>query len=1021
MAEDDSLIDAASLRKDALIERLTRKICIQDTQLGNLGNSFNGSAEYIELCECRIRELESEASLDPEMKEDLKQQNLSEAASKRHDDREVLAKLDESERLLTISNEKISELERNLRIKERQCKLNDKKVLELGRETQRMRLQIESFHHTSRLLSSPIESNSARKVVKGLKSEVDALKAYVASYQSRLETSKTAERLLAVKVFDLEESRDYQSQGAYKESQARVLMLSEKVRLLKIELQTEKERATDLLISSPCDSFEIKGNRDAVTSVCIKRYDEAVSDQKCGTSSARANSDCDEKVIALERIIVSLQLKLDEIETGGEKHQTFGNDGMSGMLREVEQERDILLEFIRGDMKNSADVSEELQKEKERTDHLRNNLKDMQIKENLLYTEISNLRLSVCNGKQNMKEYDSEDCIVSILSGELRTARARVQELESGVELDVADLRLDKNECENVERQNTEALMVMPMEDSDVSSPPIVTLNISPLPVSTLNSSDSTSTSNSIYVVKEPSRQITSHDLDAQLDQSNWQLEKAALIKELNAIRPIDRALAELAKDLKMLRQKEDYDGFSDDTEGCTLPDEQSIRSYSSMYSKTMAANGKNSSSTSARDSVRKNNLAISLPKNRVTTVPLNPLMRNARFGIGKQSGVTGLGHTCSDRPHGLLSQMHSWVGLPSIARLSVALSEKIKRLLVHLHKSEKDYFELTEHISSVESASHKSAMASEQIIQDLTFAAETAEEKRKHCEDLLERYESDLRSEKGTLCVVESIFDVLRGVPGGWEEFFEKSSLEFLPAPKGGHDPLIYIRNENSLAETSLHRPRNMQRNGNIDNTSVSSMRSTIRTDGGRIHGAVNGGSGQRSKSKQMSHLDSKTKSSGLVWTIDGSRDDSCSNSSSTPISIRNMERCTTENSPIFSSGVKEEYISSIPPALELLPLIMSRAVSMILALSSELRESEMEEISKDSLLSNCQNKLKSQEMEYEELKNQFHRLELRYESREHSFVRIESAMKNDLDLIKFHSTEQNIKVLELGSQVRI
>ena len=61
-----------------------------------------------------------------------------------------------------------------------------------------------------------------------------------------------------------------------------------------------------------------------------------------------------------------------------------------------------------------------------------------------------------------MKVYDSEDCIVSILSGELRTARARVQELESGVELDVAELRLDKNECENVERQNTEALMDMP-------------------------------------------------------------------------------------------------------------------------------------------------------------------------------------------------------------------------------------------------------------------------------------------------------------------------------------------------------------------------------------------------------------------------------------------------------------------------------------------------------------------------------------------------------------------------------
>ena len=1020
MAEDDSLMDATSLPKDALIEKLTRKICIQGTQLGNLGNAFNGSAEYIELCESRIRELESEASVDPEMKEVVKQQNLCEAASKRRDMSEISAKLDESERLLTISNKEISDLHRNLRAKERQCKLNDKKLLELGRETQKMKMQIESFHHASRFSSDPTGSTSARKVVKGLQSEVDALKAYVASYQSRLEASKKAERSLAVKVFDLEESRDYKSQEAYKESQARVLMLTEKVRLLKIELQIEKERATDLLISSPCDTSGVKDNGDADTSVCIQHHDKAVSDQKYGMSSTTANNDCDEKVIALERIIVSLQLKLDEIDRG--------DKSITGVLREVEQERDILLEFIRGDMKSSADVSEDLQKEKERTEQLRNNLKSIQIKEDQLYTEISNLRLSVCNSKQNMKVYDSEDCIVSILSGELRMARTRVQELESGVESELAKLLLDGNERTNIDRQDMGTLVAISMEDCKASRSPFGNLSTSPLPVSTMASD--ASTSNSISVVKQPWRQITIHDLDAQCAQSDWQLEKAALVKELNAMRPIDRALAELVSDLKRLKQREDDEDLFDDMEGFSLSDdsflrvgtahEEPIRSYSSMYAKNVAVNGKNRSNTSTRNSARDHNLAISLPKTCATKEPSNTLMRNV-IGHGKECGVTGLGHTCSDRPNGLLSRRHSWVGLPSIAKLSLALNDRIKKLLLHLHKSETDYFALKEHLKSVESASHKSEIATEQTIQDLTFAAETAEEKRRHYENLLERCESDLRLERGAFSVVESIFDVLCGVPGGWEEFFDKSTLESLQSPKDGHNPLDFKSSENSVMESSLYWPRSMQQNGNIENTSVSSMRGTMGVDGGRFHGGVNRGRGHSSKSERVTHLDSNTASSGLVWTIYGSREGSYGYSSSTPVSPRNMERRTAENSPILSSGVKEEYISIIPPAQDLLPLIMSRAVSMILALSSELRESQMEEISTNSLLTNCQNKLKSREMEYEEIKNQFHKLELRYQSREHSFVHIELAMKDDLDLARFHSTEQNIKVVELGSQVRM
>ena len=66
-----------------LVDKLMKKIAVQAIQLGNLGNAFNGSAEYIELCESKIKELEIAARLQHFNKE--AEHDHSEGATKRQD------------------------------------------------------------------------------------------------------------------------------------------------------------------------------------------------------------------------------------------------------------------------------------------------------------------------------------------------------------------------------------------------------------------------------------------------------------------------------------------------------------------------------------------------------------------------------------------------------------------------------------------------------------------------------------------------------------------------------------------------------------------------------------------------------------------------------------------------------------------------------------------------------------------------------------------------------------------------
>ena len=312
-----------------LVDKLMKKIAVQAIQLGNLGNAFNGSAEYIELCESKIKELEIAARLQHFNKE--AEHDHSEGATKRQD--ELSARLQEVESLLISKDANIGELERNLRAKERHCKLNDKKVLELGREIQNLKAQIATFQHLSRLAAKPTGPVPNPKLVSGLKTEIEALKTYLSSCQTRLEASKENEHTLTAKVTELEAERKLQPHVINEKNLVRVRALSEKVKKLKLELKKEKEikyrEEKDSKYCLPFDSI-ITANEDAekgagkivdfvvTSSPKCSLVDDVIKSGISSVTSSNSNSSNGENRAALERVIVSLQLQLDE---SGRQHE----------------------------------------------------------------------------------------------------------------------------------------------------------------------------------------------------------------------------------------------------------------------------------------------------------------------------------------------------------------------------------------------------------------------------------------------------------------------------------------------------------------------------------------------------------------------------------------------------------------------------------------------------------------------------------------------------------------------------
>lgn len=277
------------------------------------------SAEYIEICEGKIRDLEK--------------------------NKQEYSKQDDAARLLTVSESLCAKLQQDVFTKERQCKLNERKILELGREIQKIKVQSETTQHALRF-TQPLSNVSASqsKVVSGLRSEIDALKAHLNSYQNQLESSKRNEQVTILKLSALEETLEKQSQYICAPEQADLLAkLSDQQKVIKkLKSKLEKKRkemaiaaAPLLRIFSPVSKNSIENQNRAFVGNSFSSEDSV----NCVSSL----SSHEEKVVALEHIIVSGQQKLSLVEKELQRTQT---GEITANLKAIEAERDVLLEFI---------------------------------------------------------------------------------------------------------------------------------------------------------------------------------------------------------------------------------------------------------------------------------------------------------------------------------------------------------------------------------------------------------------------------------------------------------------------------------------------------------------------------------------------------------------------------------------------------------------------------------------------------------------------------------------------------
>lgn len=233
----------------------------------------------------------------------------------------------EMERSLFEFKNLIAKLEQELQCKERENKLNNKKSVEMDREMQKMREQ--KVQMEKRLSAKPAGTlNSHNKIVAGLKSELIAVKAYLHSYQIQLELSKQVEKVTVLKASETKENQ-HVVKSVDNTDTAKVIHLRQSVKKLKSTIKKMKEAAPSggSPESKAGDDYE-----DDFEDLDLGALNDDESDINSSVSSVTSSSQ--EKVIALEQIILSMQQKL------------LDADDMHSQLKIVKQERDVLLEFI---------------------------------------------------------------------------------------------------------------------------------------------------------------------------------------------------------------------------------------------------------------------------------------------------------------------------------------------------------------------------------------------------------------------------------------------------------------------------------------------------------------------------------------------------------------------------------------------------------------------------------------------------------------------------------------------------
>jgi hypothetical protein len=319
--------------EEDMIEKLVRKISLQAVQLASMEKALRNSAEYIHICEGRVRNLEIVRKSHSVNVETASDQSLTHVTPNVRNEHDMAIQLKDAEECVIKSRCRIIELEKELRGRERQWKLSESKVTELRNELLKTKGLLQSSQHTARL--SPKSSGTAYshvKTVAGLKSEIASLRAYLTSYQTRLESSKKTQRALALRVGALEDQIDNMPPSMkYTDLEMKARTLAEKLRDQNSKL---REGGTDPMT----DISQAKGHR------ADSEYDFAGPLFPNDSSMVTCSDSPIEKDHQTPYTLIPGRSKIDG-DMGEEGEKSVADPGGT-KLRAVLRERDVLLEFI---------------------------------------------------------------------------------------------------------------------------------------------------------------------------------------------------------------------------------------------------------------------------------------------------------------------------------------------------------------------------------------------------------------------------------------------------------------------------------------------------------------------------------------------------------------------------------------------------------------------------------------------------------------------------------------------------
>jgi hypothetical protein len=233
-------------------------------------------------------------------------------------------------------------------------------------------------------------------------------------------------------------------------------------------------------------------------------------------------------------------------------------------------------------------------------------------------------------------------------------------------------------------------------------------------------------------------------------EQTDWQEERAALLEELQRLRPLGDALAQMARDFSTMQRGaasesrvlspgsyRDADPTHRARPSTSTGNDPAALSYCDMYTQRVARKMK---SSAGHDSIRYSG-KLNTAKAAVTADIQYTTLSSPSLELGARCCLSGRHAT--------------WVALPSISRVSVPLCKKLRCLFGDLIDAEN---------------------ACSQLESDLFCALDELERLSK-CQEQEKEREEALVAEGATAPLLEAIQQTAAAVcavPGGWEYFFD-------------------------------------------------------------------------------------------------------------------------------------------------------------------------------------------------------------------------------------------------------